>query len=160
MEDKTISDVLQRAARIVKDAGLEERFEPVAFGAVAELLLRAEGGEPLAAVEPLHRAGRLKEGEAINEFLRRLNLKSHPDRIVAIAFYLLHNQGQLTFNVNHLEEAYTLAREVKPKNFADVAGACAKKGFFTETGRKLDGLKEWQITKTGEAYVEGLMNGG
>jgi hypothetical protein len=159
MEEKTIGDVLQRAERIVKDAGLEERLEPVAFGAVAELLLRAEGGEGLAAVGALRRVGRVQEGEAINEFLRRLNLKSHSDRAVTIAYYLLHSQGQLTFNVNHLEDAYTLAREVKPKNFADVAGACAKKGFFTATGHKLDGLKEWQITKTGEVYVEELMNG-
>jgi len=153
MEDKALSAILKRAAGVVKDAKLEERLEAAAFQAVVEVLLRAEGEGWVGVKEGIARGPEVALGEAINEFLVRLDLKSHTDRFVAVAYYLLHRKGQLTLNIRHLEQAYTLARETKPKNFSDVAGWCAKRGFFAETGAKVEGLKEWQITKTGEAYV-------
>jgi hypothetical protein len=158
MQEQDVTDILRRAARIVASAGLADALEPVAFRIVVDTLIQEAKGN-YGAIQP-SRSGKadLLEGLAINEFLAELAVRSHTDRFVAIAYYLLHSKGQLTFSVRHLQEGYTLAREPKAKNFAAIAGQCASRGFFTETGAKLDDLKEWQITKTGEAHVEQLMS--
>lgn len=158
MEDEQMSDILRRAAGIVRRAELGDGLEPVAFRVVVETLVQeAKGDYGVIEAGPSPKGERL-EGLAINEFLVRLTLRSHTDRFVAIAYYLLHSRNQLTFNIQHLQDVYTLAREPKTKNFAAIAAECARRGFFTETGGKLDGLKEWQITKTGEAHVEQLLS--
>lgn len=158
MEDEQISDILRRAASIAGSAGLSDGLEPVAFRVVVETLLQeAKGDYGMIEGEAVRKRDRLK-GVAINEFLAGLAPRSHTDRFLGIAYYLLHSRNELTFNIRHLEKAYILAREPKPKNFAAIAAESARRGFFTETGDKLDGLKEWQITKTGEAHVEQLLS--
>ncbi len=156
MQEEQMSEILRRAARIVGSAELGDRLEPVAFRVVAETLIEEEKGDYGAIEAGLGAKTERLEGLAINEFLASLALASHTDRFVAIAYYLLHSRGQMTFNTRHLQDMYTLAREPKPKNFAAGAAQCATRGLLTESGRKLDDLKEWQITKTGEEHIEQL----
>lgn len=158
MDEQQITEIIRQAARIVEEASVAERLEPSAFRVAAEALLQgAIGRDATDTARPMGLPGGLP-GQAINEFLATLALSAHTDRFVAMAYYLLREQSQLTFSVRDVQQLYTLARERRPRNPAAIAGQCAKRGLFAETGGKLDGLKEWQITKTGEAHVEELLS--
>lgn len=154
MDEKELIDILRQAQSIVQEAEIDEVFAASAFEVAAYHLL---GGKPITAAEAMEVAERfvaVDEGMAINEFLLGLNIGSHVERSVAIAYYLLHVKKQLTFASRDIDKWYSLAREVKPSNFSDVVAACARRGFFVDTGEKREGLKVWQTTRTGEAFVE------
>jgi hypothetical protein len=158
VDEQQITEIIRQAARIVEEAKVTEQLGPCAFRVAAEALLQGAIGEYAGLETRSAPKAELLEGVAVNQFLVGIALRSHVDRFVAIAYYLLHSKGQLTFNVRDLEEVYTLARDRKPKNFAAIASQCAGRGLFTEAGEKLDSLKGWQITKTGEAHVRGLVS--
>lgn len=154
MDEKELIDILRRAQSIVQKAKMDEVFAASAFEVAAYHLL---GGKPIVAAKAMEGAERfapVDEGMAINEFLLRLNISSHVERSVAIAYYLLHVKKQLTFTSRDLDEWYGLAREAKPTNFSDVVTRGARRGFFVDTGEEHEGVKVWQITRTGEAFVE------
>ena len=157
VDEQQITEIIRQAARIVEQARVTERLQPCAFRVAAEALLYGAPGRPIHA-EAAQGPPTEVAGRAINEFLATLRPRAHTERFLAMAYYLLQEQGQLTFSVRDVHKLYTLARERRPKNAAAIANQCAKRGLLADTGRKLDGLKEWQITKTGEALVEQLLS--
>jgi hypothetical protein len=145
MDEESILAALQRARRLTE--GEPEPFRSLGFRAVLEHLLRAGGGhaESVAVPPPVDMD--------LTEFLAAKKATTHPDRVVAVAYYTYRTQNGAGVTTQDLTEAYGRARVKRPQNFPDVIAACVRRGRLVEGERK-DGLKSWVITRTGEAYVE------
>jgi hypothetical protein len=144
-DDDAIRAAVARARRLTEDE--PEPFRSLAFRAVLEHLLRgaiatSSGVAAAPAVDM-----------DLTEFLASRKATTHPDRVVAIAYYLYRTQSGAGVTTHDLTEAYSRARIKKPQNFPDVIAACVRRGRLVEGERK-DGMKSWVITRTGEAFVE------
>jgi len=87
----------------------------------------------------------------LSEFLALANLKSHIDWAVAIAYHSYHSEQTAVTRAEFLN-AYVKARLSRPANISDVIAKCIKAGYLQET--KKEDKKAWQITMTGEKYIE------
>jgi len=90
---------------------------------------------------------------ALNEFLASRKPTSHKDRVVLVAYYYLHSKNEPVTRAE-IDEAYTLARMARPQNISDVIGKCVAKGYLMEHTVEKQGKRAWQITQTGERYLE------
>lgn len=140
-----IRQAIQRARRLSESE--PEPFRSLAFQTVLEHLLR---GSPAAPSVP---AAAPPTDMDLTEFLASKKAATHPDRVVAIAYYTYHTQNGAGVTTQDLTDAYGRARVKKPQNFPDVIAACVRRGRLVEGERK-DGMKSWVITRTGEAFVE------
>jgi len=147
VDDDAIRAAVQRARRLAE--GEPEPFRSIAFRTVLEHLLRAEPASTPAAPAPS--APPLDMD--LTEFLAAKKAGTHPDRVVAIAYFTYHTQNGAGVTTQDLTDAYSRARVKKPQNFPDVIAACVRRGRLVEGERK-DGMKSWVITRTGETYVE------
>ncbi len=146
MDDEQIKAAIARARGLCEDQ--PEPFRSLAFRTVLETLLRGNGpGAPAAKASPS------PVGIDLIEFLAAKKAETHPDRVVAIAYYAYHTQGGAGVTTKELAEAYGRARIKKPQNYPDVIAGCVRRGFLVEGERK-DGMKSWVITRTGESHVE------
>lgn len=151
MDKEQIQDKIQQAKELVGGTP-EDPFTQIAFGEVLRLLLQEsavlavgeEGGPKIKAVALPEQA---------SEFLAQKNIKSHFNRIMAILYYHYHS-GQKSTTISELQETYSSVRVKAPRNFSDVLAQCIRKGYVIEALSKKDGKKAWQITPTGERYVE------
>lgn len=147
MDDEAIRAAIERARRLSE--GEPEPFRSIAFGTVLEFLLRgapAAGGPAPVSAQP-------SLDMDLTEFLAAKKAATHPDRVVAIAYFVYHTEGGAGVTTQDLTDAYGRARVKKPQNFPDVIAACVRRGRLVEGERK-DGMKSWVITRTGEGYVE------
>lgn len=92
------------------------------------------------------------------EFLMTKNVGSELQRVAALAYFLERQENLLSFNVADLEGAFRSAREKLPKNMNDAVNKNIARGFFMEAAEKKDSRKAWQLTATGERFVESDMN--
>lgn len=95
---------------------------------------------------------------AAKEFLMGKHVSSELQRVVALGFYLERYQGLTSFNVSDLVDVFRLARETIPKNMNDAVNKNIARGFLMEAAEKKDSKKAWQLTATGERYVESELN--
>ena len=148
MDDEAIRAMIQRARRLTD--GEPEPVRAVAFRVVLDHLLRGGGpAQPPAPTPP-------PTDMDLAEFLAAKKATTHPDRVVAIAYYTYRTQGGAGVTTQELTDAYSRARIKKPQNFPDVIAACVRRGRLVEGERK-DGMKSWVITRTGEAFVEQIL---
>ena len=145
-DDDTIRGAIARARRLTEDE--PEPFRSLAFRGVLEYLLR--GSVPAS---PAAGGAAPAVDMDLTEFLASRKAATHPDRVVAVAYYFYRTQGGAGVTTHDLTEAYSRARIKKPQNFPDVIAACVRRGRLVEGERK-DGMKSWVITRTGEAFVE------
>ena len=73
---------------------------------------------------------------------------------MALAYFLERQDGLTSFNVPDLETVFRAARERLPKNMNDAVNKNVARGFLMETKEKKDSKKTWQLTATGERFVE------
>lgn len=149
VDDDAIRAAVQRARRLSEDE--PEPFRSIAFRTVLEHLLRsapaALGSTPAAA------PAAPPPDMDLTEFLASKKVATHPDRVVAVAYFIYRTQNGAGVTTQDLTDAYSRARVKKPQNFPDVIAACVRRGRLVEGERK-DGMKAWVITRTGETYVE------
>jgi len=110
------------------------------------------------SIKPMQRKGPIiaKEGtlpEQVAEYLATKKIENNVERTVAMAYYNYHKTGQ-TITISELEAAYSNARVKSPKNFSDVLARCIRQGYMVEAKERKDGKKAWQVTPTGEAWVD------
>lgn len=143
--DDDLRAALERARRLSEAE--PEPFRSLAFQTLLDYLIKnanSLGREP---------APRLAPGLDLNEFLATLRAETHPDRVLAIAFYQERYLNGPPVTAHDLSEAYQHARVKKPQNFPDVIASLVRKGYLAEQARR-DGLKSWGITGSGSARVE------
>lgn len=150
MNREKIQSKIQQARELVGGTP-EDPFTQIAFREVLRILLQEY---PVSLEE---KSGLKTEAvplpKQISEFLAQKNIKSHFDRVVAILYYHYHS-GQESTTILELQEAYSSVRVKAPQNFSDVLAQCIRKGYVVGTLSKEGGKKAWQITSTGERYVE------
>ena len=141
---------IQQAKELV-GGNPEDPLIQIAFGEVLKILLH----ESFISAE-LNVAPKLNKADLptqVSEFLAQKNVKYHIDRIINILFYR-HYKGNESTTVAELEEAYSSARVKTPRNFSDILADCVRKGYVVESKDKKEGRKAWQITPTGERFIE------
>lgn len=94
------------------------------------------------------------------EFLLTKSAKSEPQKLMVLAYYLERDSNVSSFNVADLEAVFRAAREKVPKNINDTVNKNIARGFLMEAKERKDSKKAWQLTSTGERFVEGELNGG
>lgn len=158
MDRESIKKAFDEAKEAVQ--GLDPEFRPIAF----EVLFRRQldgGGAALPTTRPTERTfnGGAVAGLAMGEFMARVNAKSYPDRISAIAYYHVHSEGEGGVTRQEFFDGLSRSRIAKPKNLSDVIAQCVRKGHLMDAEPK-DGQKAWTVTMTGDRYIEGRLSGG
>lgn len=114
---------------------------------ISALEKRFEGAGPVA------QAARSKKQSA-KEFLLSKSINADTQKVLALAYYLERAEGLSPFNVPDLETVFRAAREKLPKNMNDAVNKNVARGFIMEAAEKKDSKKAWQLTATGERFVE------
>lgn len=92
--------------------------------------------------------------QSAKEFLLTKSPRSEVQKALLLAYFLEQEEGLTSFNVPDLEAAFRSAREKLPKNMNDVVNKNIAHGFLMEAKGKKDSKKAWQLTSTGERFVE------
>lgn len=143
--DDILRAAIQRARRLTEPE--EEPYRSLAFRTILDYLLTS--AEPAAEAQ----TPALVPGLGLNEFLASRRADTHPDRVLAIAFFQERYSGGPPITTRDLVESYQRGRLKRPQNFPDVIATLVRKGYLVETARR-DGLKSWGITRTGASHIE------
>lgn len=92
--------------------------------------------------------------QSAKEFLLTKSLSSETQKVLALAYFAEREDGLTSFNVSDLEAIFRAAREKLPKNMNDAVNKNVARGFIMEAAEKKDSKKAWQLTSTGERFVE------
>lgn len=150
MDREEIQNKIQQAKELVGGTP-EDTLTQIAFGEVFRMLLQELLVVAREEVKPEIKQKALPM--QISEFLAGKNIRTHPHRIVAILYYNYHKGNEPT-TIAELEEAYSNTRVRPPRNFSDFLANCIRRGYVVEAKDKKDGKKAWQITPTGEKFIE------
>jgi len=138
----------------------DKQFVLEKFGELKEELFRSREGVPTAPITTAPKVeGKPLEGLSLVEFLNAKNPKSHPDKVVAMAYYLHHYRGVKIFTVDDINECYSEARISRSANLNATINKNIAKGYIMEAQEKKENKKAWMITQTGERYVESNLKG-
>lgn len=123
----------------------------VATKSVLELLQQKQAGAP---------TNHVADGDfpvVFAEWAQQFTIKTHYDRFCAIMWYLREHKSERQVSTTEISQMYEKSRWKKPKNLADVFAKGAERLLFTEANRQSDeGLKLWEITKTGHDHLMSL----
>jgi hypothetical protein len=103
---------------------------------------------------PVARRSSTAKKVSAKEFLMTKELKSETQKALALAYYLEHVEGRPSFNINDLTAAFQSAKEKRPVNVSDTVAKNVARGLLMEAPNKKDSKKAWELTATGEKYVE------
>lgn len=147
MEKSEVMEAFKQARNLVGD--IEERFKSAAFQVLFQRLLDRGTSDTAPALE---RSPRVVPAMRMNEFLASKGIRSHNDRVLAIAYYYISRGEPITSAV--VEQAYRESRQPRPTNLSDVIAKLVRKGLLVDSLDKKDNRKAWQITPSGEQYVQ------
>ena len=88
------------------------------------------------------------------EFMLNKPVKSEVQKVLALAYFLERHESVATFNVPDLENVFRSAREKLPKNMNDAVNKNIARGFIMEAAEKKDSKKAWNLTASGERFIE------
>ncbi|MBI4596411.1 MAG: hypothetical protein HY730_08560 [Candidatus Tectomicrobia bacterium] len=156
MNREEIQKKIEEAKQLV-GGDPKDPLTQVAFGEVFRVLLQQSSPSTVAERRPGVAVS--AQQMQISEFLARPKVTSDTDRVTAILYHSLKNDQSSSTRAEILQ-AYSSARTRQPKNLSDVLARCIRKGHVIEAREQKDGQKAWQITLTGERYVEEKLLGG
>ena len=91
------------------------------------------------------------------EWAQQYAIKTHYDRFLAIMNYLREQENVSRATTSDIAKMYDRARWKKPANLADVFAKGAERILFAEAEvESEDGLKLWQMTRTGYEHLINL----
>jgi hypothetical protein len=149
VDEEEITQKFNKAKDLV--SGIEERYRELALTVVFRWLLEQSAGVTKAAAPSAVPA--IEPSMALNEFLASRKPTSHGDRVLLVAYYYLHSKNEPVTRAE-VSEAYTIVRTARPRNLSDIIGKCVSKGYLTEYPAGKDDKRAWQITQTGERYLQ------
>jgi len=95
-----------------------------------------------------------KKQISIKEVILSKKPKNDVEKTIVIGYYLENFRNMSSFNAKDLEEGFRKAKEKVPKNINYKVIKNIEKGFMMEAKEKKDKLKAWNLTSTGERFVE------
>ncbi len=148
MNKEEIAERFAKAKELV--SGVEEPYQSLALEVVFRWLLEQVRGP----AQPVGIAAELviSPSMALNEFLASRKPITHKDRVALVAYYYFHSKNE-PVTTSEIDEAYTLARMPRPKNLSDTIAKCVSKGYLVDYRDGKGGKRAWQITQTGEKYL-------
>ncbi len=149
MNKQDITQMFIEAKELV--SGIEEQYRGLALKVVFRWLLDQSLGPVQPASSPA--AAAVPPSMALNEFLASTKPKPHKDLVLRIAQYYLKFKKEPVTRAE-FKEAYSLARRSPPQNRSDIIAKCARKGYLMVYPSRKEGKEAWQITQTGEKYLE------
>lgn len=154
MNKKEITEKFITAKELVSE--IEEPYQHLALEVVFRWLL----GQVLGPVQAMGAMGAaiISPSMALNEFLASRNPITHKDRVLLVAYYYLHSKNE-PVTTSEFDEAYTSARMPRPKNLADTIAKCVSKGYLVDYRDGKEGKRAWQVTQTGEKYIQEKLGG-
>jgi len=96
----------------------------------------------------------VKKKISLKEFLLSKNPKDDVQKTLAIGYYLEKYEGLTSFNTKDLEEGFRVAKEKIPKNINYKVIRNIQQGYMMEAKEEKDNLKAWNLTSSGERFVE------
>jgi hypothetical protein len=150
MDKEQIKRKIEEAKALV-GGDTRDPLTQIAFGEVLRMLLQQYSQPSVSQTE--RKTALAAQSVQISEFLAQRKIESETDRIATILYYYLHN-GRGSSTTAEILEAYATARFRRPTNLSDVIARCIRKGHVIEARERKEGQKAWQITVTGEKYVE------
>ena len=96
----------------------------------------------------------VQKKQSAKEFLMGKSVSADTQKVLVLAYYLERSEGLAFFNVPDLEAVFRSAREKLPKNMNDAVNKNVARGFIMEAAEKKDSKKAWNLTSTGERFVE------
>jgi len=91
---------------------------------------------------------------SIKEFILSKKPKNDIQKTLAIGYYLEKYEGLSSFNVKDLEKGFHDAKESAPENINYKVIVNIQKGYVMESKEKKDNLKAWNLTNSGEKFLE------
>ncbi|OGM98132.1 MAG: hypothetical protein A2735_00285 [Candidatus Yanofskybacteria bacterium RIFCSPHIGHO2_01_FULL_41_21] len=95
---------------------------------------------------------------SIKEFIMTKKLDDDVKRTLAIAYFIEHMENTKPFNTEDLKKAFRLAKISLPLNINDKINMNIRVGRIMEAEEKKDSKKAWELTATGETFVENELN--
>ena len=146
MNETETKEKIQTALQTVQDLG--DPYRAIAFQEVLRSLLAKEtpSAKPSEGTKAALAVTR-------NEFLASKACKTLGDYTMCI-FYYAHRKGQTPLTRSEMLTAFAEERHSRPRNVSDVIGDLIRRGYLTDALEKKGGQKAWNITPSGERYVE------
>jgi len=91
---------------------------------------------------------------SIKEFLMTKKLDDDVKRTLAVAYFIENIEGIKPFNTDDLKKAFRLAKIPSPSNINDKINMNIRTGRIMEAEEKKESKKAWELTATGESFVE------
>lgn len=135
----------------------QDPLTQIAFGEVLRILLQPSS-EYVEVKKGVTTSALTAQRMQISEFLAQANIRTETTRVTAILYHHFHN-GQVSSTRAEILQAYSSARIRQPTNLSDVIARCIRRGHIIEAPERKEGEKAWQITQTGEKYIEELLVG-
>lgn len=95
---------------------------------------------------------------SLKEFLTTKNVDSDVKKALAIAYFVEYIEYISPFNTDDLKKFFRLAKMPLPQNLNDKINSNIKKGYIMEVEESKDSKKAWELTNTGEKFVESGLN--
>ena len=123
-----------------------QRFQDVSSGATAARA-KPEEGRVMPGVAA-------KKTVSVREFIQRLGLKRHTDRVLAFGYYLEKHAGKADFTPADITNCYYEAK-METSNTSQSIIYNIKTGRIMEAkAGKKGARKRYVLTQTGEAFIE------
>ena len=91
---------------------------------------------------------------SIKEFLMTKTLDDDVKRTLAISYFIEHVENTKPFTAADLKKAFRLAKIKLPSNINDKINMNIRAGRIMEAEEKKESKKAWELTATGEVFVE------
>lgn len=91
---------------------------------------------------------------SIREYLKSKNPKDDLQKTLAVGHYIEKYERMSSFNTKDLEKSFYDAKEKVPGNINDAVNKNIQKGYMMEAKEKKDKLKAWNLTNTGENFID------
>ncbi len=91
---------------------------------------------------------------SIKEFLMTKKLDDDVKRTLAVSYFIEHFENVRPFNTDDLKKAFRLAKIALPANVNDKINMNIRAGRIMEAEEKKESKKAWELTATGEKFVE------
>ena len=95
-----------------------------------------------------------KKKLSVKEFMLQKNPRKDVLKTLTIGYYLEKYGGMSCFTIKDIQRGFRSAKEPAPDKINDKIYQNAKKGHIMEVEEKKDGHKAWQLTSSGERFVE------
>ena len=91
---------------------------------------------------------------SIKEFLLSVRPEGDVMKTLCVAYYLEKFEGLDSFTTKDIEVAFRAGKEPVPENINYKIIKNIEKGFLMEAQQKKNNLKAWNLTNSGEKYVQ------